>query len=120
MNLEMHGHYFMHACHLTDAAEVVLYRCIQRKENDKGQDVALEMSFEYLDDFEDPPGGGIHGFYNSLFGATRNNGTLGLNTLPEAVWVNNTMIPKRFDRNNHVLHWMVSGTSLLSTDYVHT
>ena len=43
----------------SDAAEVVLFQCINRIQNDKGEVTAIETSFEFLDDFQDPVKGGI-------------------------------------------------------------
>ena len=91
-----------------DAAEVVLYRCIQRIKDEKGKDTALEMTYEFLDDFEDPVEGGIRGFYNSTFETTPSHGTLGLRTLPEPAKWTDRKAPKYFDKNNHVLSWMVN------------
>ena len=98
-----------------DAAEVVLYRCIQKVQDEKGQDSAVEMTYEFLDDFEDPVEDGIRGFYNSMFGTISGSGTLGFRTLPEPAKWDGRKAPKYFDINNHVLSWMVSNNFCLNT-----
>lgn len=96
---------YNHILHL-DAAEVVLFRCINQIKNDKGEVTAIEMSFEFLDDFQDPVEGGIYGFINQVFTNDSQAATLGSRTLNTAEW-KNAETPVKFSQNNHVLQWMV-------------
>ena len=87
-----------------------MFRCINQIRDDKGEVTAIEMSFEFLDDFEDPVQGGIYGFFNSVFSDTSDNGSsLGSQTLDPALWKNITS-PIKFNKHNHVLQWMVKKT----------
>ena len=111
------------ATHLTkyvsDAAEVVLYRCIEEKKNDQAEVVEIEMSFEFLDDFQDLVAGKpqLHGLFNTLHGGGNDeHGFMELqaqNTLPKAECENPEInkstvnLPSKFNKQNHVLHWMV-------------
>jgi len=81
-----------------DVAEVVLYRCVQRIQNEKGEVTAIEMSFDCLDDFQDPPYGLLHRCLQT-FNRNSNNDS-GPSDLA-------TSQPVKFDENNHVLKWMV-------------
>jgi len=106
--------------YVLDAAEVVLYRCIKEKQNDQGEVYEIEMSFEFLDDFQDLPDGvgRLHGLFNTLHESSNNeHGFFELqsqNTLPKAEdgnaeTVNTTVkLPNKFNKHNHVLQWMVS------------
>jgi len=92
-----------------DVAEVVLYRCVQRIQNEKGEINAIEMSFDCLDDFQDPPGGIFHRCCQSLCGGGGGNDQIGfteLSTLPQTPSSDNIQ-PVEFNKNNHVLQWMV-------------
>ena len=90
-----------------DAAEVVLFRCINRIQNDKGEVTAIEMSFEFLDDFQDPIKGGIYGLVNTVFtNSHAQDENLNQVTSVERVQKFPTS-PVKFNRHNHVLEWMV-------------
>ena len=90
-----------------DAAEVVLFRCINKIKNEKGEVTAIEMSFEFLDDFQDPVQGGIYGLVQSVFtNRSAQNTTLGSQTLDPEDW-KGVSSPVKFNRHNHVLQWMV-------------
>ena len=94
-----------------DAAEVVLFRCINKIKNEKGEVTAIEMSFEFLDDFQDPIQGGIYGLLHTVFSNPGvQDGTLELQTIDPTVW-KNAPSPVKFNRHNHVLRWMVKGSS---------
>ena len=95
-----------HCC--LDAAEVVLFRCINQIQNDKGEVTAIEMSFEFLDDFQDPAHEShIFGLLSTVFtNPTTQNGSLGLHTVNPTLWKNKTT-PIKFNKSNHVLQWMV-------------
>lgn len=96
----------LHTLHL-DAAEVVLFQCINQIKNDKGEVTAIEMSFEFLDDFQDPVEGGLYGFINTVFANSSSGATtLGSQTVNPALW-KNAETPVKFSQNNHVLQWMV-------------
>ena len=43
----------------------MLFRCIKHIKNDKEEVTAIEMSFEFLDDFQDPIKGGLYGLVHS-------------------------------------------------------
>ena len=91
-----------------DAAEVVLFRCINRIQNDKGEVTAIEMSFEFLDDFQDPIKGGICGLVHSICGSSgagyEQLELQGADTLRPQKY---PTLPIRFNKHNHVLNWMV-------------
>ena len=89
-----------------DAAEVVLFRCINEIRNDKEEVTAIEMSFEFLDDFQDPVQGGIYGLINTLFASSNEEAILGSDTVDPALWKNKES-PVKFNKHNHVLQWMV-------------
>ena len=100
----------------TDAAEVVLYRCIEEKKNDQAEVIEIEMSFEFLDDFQDlvDSKSQLTGLFNVLQGHSSNDehGFMELqarNTLPQSgnESPGTINLPGKFDKNNHVLHWMV-------------
>lgn len=96
----------LHTLHL-DAAEVVLFQCINQIKNDKGEVTAIEMSFEFLDDFQDPVEGGLYGFIHTVFAnSSLGTTTLGSQTVNAALW-KNAETPVKFNQNNHVLQWMV-------------
>ena len=82
-----------------DAAEVVLFRCINQIQNDKGEVTAVEMSFEFLDDFQDPIKGGIYGAINTLFANPAAE--------DDSTQFQKHLSPVKFNRHNHVLQWMV-------------
>ena len=76
------------------------------------------MFFEFLDDFQDVPGKSqLHGLFTTLHGGGNDeHGFMELqtqNTLPKAECenpeINNSTVnlPSKFNKNNHVLHWMV-------------
>ena len=91
-----------------DVAEVVLYRCVERIPNEKGETTAIEMSFDCLDDFHDPPGGTFHRCYQALCGGGRNQtGFTELSTLPQTP-SSDGLQPVQFNKQNHVLQWMVT------------
>lgn len=99
----------------------MLYQFIEEKQNDQGDVVEIEISFEFLDDFQDIVAGKsqLHGLFNVLHGSGNDErGFIELqsqNTLPKAeshnpeTENNATQLPNKFNRHNHVLHWMVSG-----------
>ena len=84
----------------------MLFRCINQIKNDKGEVTAIEMSFEFLDDFQDPVEGGIYGFINGVFSNGSQAATLGSQSVDTALW-KNAETPVKFNQNNHVLRWMV-------------
>ena len=93
---------------LLDAAEVVLFRCINQIRNDNGEVTAIEMSFEAIDDFQDPIKGGLYGIVNTLFvnpGAEYETSQM----QAEAAQFHKTEpVPlAKFNSHNHVLQWMV-------------
>ena len=91
-----------------DVAEVVLYRCVQRIQNEKEEVTAIELSFDFLDDFQDPPGGMFQKYYQMLCGSGNDQHDFTeLSTLPQTTSSDN-MQPVVFDKDNHVLQWMVS------------
>ena len=94
---------------LLDAAEVVLFQCINQIKNDNGEVTAIEMSFEVIDDFQDPIQGGLYGAVNTLFvndGAQQDETS---ETQTEAAQFHKTEpVPlSKFNSHNHVLQWMV-------------
>ena len=98
-----------HNLFFTDAAEVVLFRCINGVKNDKGEVVAIEMYFEFLDDFQDPVKGCISGLIDRLCGnhcrtypVTEDETEL----LEDPTWDEPVGLEK-FNSHNHVLQWMV-------------
>ncbi|XP_065890705.1 transient receptor potential cation channel subfamily A member 1 homolog isoform X2 [Dysidea avara] len=92
---------------LPDVAEVVLYRCVQRIQNEKEEVTAIELSFDFLDDFQDPPGGMFQKYYQMLCGSGNDQHDFTeLSTLPQTTSSDN-MQPVVFDKDNHVLQWMV-------------
>jgi len=99
-----------------DVAEVVLYRCVQRIQNEKGEVTAIEMSFDYLDDFQDPPGGTFHRFHQALYGSGSDQ--VGFTELSTTISQDqkSSSQPVEFDRSNHVLQWMVRAERM----HVHT
>lgn len=78
------------------------------------------MSFEFLDDFQDivVHKSQLHGLFNALHGGGNNDqGFIELqnkNTLPKAgnedpeVANTKVQLPNKFNKHNHVLHWMVN------------
>lgn len=91
-----------------DAAEVVLFRCINQIKNDKGEVTAIEMCFEFLDDFQDPIKGGIYGLVHSCchdsstqdeYLELQGGNSLRVRKFPTS--------PVKFDNQNHILQWMV-------------
>ena len=98
-----------------DVAEVVLYRCVLRIRNEKGEVTAIEMSFDCLDDFQDPPGGVFHRCYQALCGGGGDQtGFTELSTLPRTS-SNDNLQPVEFNKDNHVLQWMVSMDTYLGS-----
>ena len=91
-----------------DAAEVVLFRCINRIQNDKGVVTAIETSFEFLDDFQDPVKGGIYGCINKFF-VNSNVQDEETQQLTDSRWDRKfPTSPVKFDKHNHILQWMVT------------
>ena len=91
---------------LLDAAEVVLFRCIDQIKNDNGEVTAIEMSFEAIDDFQDL----IEG--DSTYGAVKlpcvNPEDETSETQTEAAQFQTEPVPlSKFNNHNHVLQWMV-------------
>ena len=84
----------------------MLFRCINQIKNDKEEVTAIEMSFEFLDDFQDPVEGGINGLLHTVFSNSGANGTLGSQTVDPSLW-KHTSSPIKFNKHNHVLQWMV-------------
>ena len=80
----------------------MLFRCINLIKNDKGEVNAIEMSFEFLDDFQDPVQGGISGLINAVV----TDPTVGSRTVAPGLWKNKSS-PVKFNKHNHVLQWMV-------------
>ena len=75
------------------------------------------MSFEILDDFQDPVKGGIYGFVNTVF----INHTVQDEETPitDSRWHHEfPTSPIKFDKHNHVLQWMVTKESLVYR-YIH-
>ena len=78
------------------------------------------MSFEFLDDFQDivVHNSQLHGLFNALQGGGNDDqGFIELqnkNTLPKAgnedpeVANTKVQLPNKFNKHNHVLHWMVN------------
>jgi len=64
------------------------------------------MSFEFLDDFQDPIQGGIYGLINTVFANSSQGATLPSQTVDTLLW-KGTKSPVKFSRHNHVLQWMV-------------
>ena len=98
----------------SDAAEVVLFRCINQIPNDKGEVTAIEMSFEFLDDFQDPIKGGLYGLVNTMFTNPAVQDEIDLQRVesprrPQKY----TPLPVKFNKHNHVLQWMVNRLVLL-------
>lgn len=92
----------------SDAAEVVLFRCINRIQNDKGEVTAIETTFEFLDDFQDPVKGGIYGLVNKIF-VSPNVQDEETQQLTDSQWHQKfPTSPVKFDKHNHVLQWMVT------------
>lgn len=99
----------------------MLYRCIEEKQIDQ-EVVEIEMSFEFLDDFQDivTRKSQIHGLFNALnvHGSGNDEHSFvelqSQNTLPKSdsedpeIMNNRIRMPNQFDRHNHILHWMVS------------
>ena len=83
----------------------MLFRCIDLIKNEKGEVNAIEMSFEFLDDFQDPVQGGISGLVKTLLTNTEDV-NLGLHTVDPGLWKNKSS-PEKFNKHNHVLQWMV-------------
>ena len=78
-------------------------------QNEKGEVTAIEMSFECLDDFQDPPGGMFHRYCQAMCGEGGGNDQAGfteLTTLPQTSSSNKSQ-PVEFNKDNHVLQWMV-------------
>ena len=96
-----------HNLFITDAAEVILFRCINHIKNDKGEDVTIEMCFEFLDDFEDPVKGGISALVNRYFGDHAYSVTEDETELLEDPTRVEPVGLQMFKSNNHVLQWMV-------------
>ena len=84
----------------------MLFRCITQIRNDKEEVTAIEMSFEFLDDFQDPVVGGINGLVHTVFSNTSPDGSLGSQTVDPTLW-KHASSPVKFNRHNHVLQWMV-------------
>ena len=88
----------------------MLFRCINRIQNDKGEVTAIEMSFEFLDDFQDPVKGGIYGLINAIFG---NSDVQDEETqqIADSQWHRKfPASPVKFDKHNHILQWMVTAS----------
>ena len=86
----------------------MLFRCITRIQNDKGEVTAIETSFEFLDDFQDPVKGGIYGLVNKVF---MNPDVQDEETqqLTDSQWHQKfPTSPVKFDKHNHILQWMVT------------
>ena len=80
----------------------MLFRCIQPIKNDKEESTAIEMRFEFLDDFQDPIKGGLNGLVHSCCQRC--------STQEEANTTQDEDFPKspvEFNNENHVLQWMV-------------
>ena len=84
----------------------MLYRCINRIQNDNGEVTAIETSFEFLDDFQDPIKGGIYGLVNTLFAnpTVQEDENLELQPVDPKKY---PVSPVKFNKHNHVLQWMV-------------
>ena len=97
----------MHECIILDAAEVVLFKCIEDKK-DKEEVTAIEMNFEFLDDFEDPIKGGLYGLVHSCCQTppTQDN-SLELEEANTPQTKEFPASPVEFNNQNHVLQWMV-------------
>lgn len=70
--------------------------------------MAIEMNFEFLDDFKDPVKGGIHGLVNRLYASSHTNS--GIEDETELLENPTQVEPEgleKFKSQNHVLRWMV-------------
>ena len=92
-----------------DAAEVVLFKFIDQIKNEKGEVTAIEMSFEFIDDFQDPIQGGLYGMVNTLFvnPGAQEDGTSELQVNAIQPHKTEPAPPAKFNSHNHVLQWMV-------------
>ena len=75
------------------------------------------MSFEILDDFQDPVKGGIYGFVNTVF----INHTVQDEETPitDSRWHHEfPTSPIKFDKHNHVLQWMVTKRVMYIDTYI--
>ena len=92
----------------SDAAEIVLFKCIKDRKKDKEEVTAIEMNFEFLDDFQDPTKEGLLGLVHSCCSIPCiEDGTLEqgrTNTLQGRKFPTS---PLDFSIQNHVLQWMV-------------
>ena len=108
MSKIFHHRFITYSAFFTDAAEVVLFRCIDQIKNEKGEVTAIEMSFDFLDDFQDPIEGGIYGVVNTLFAnpdAEDNISDIELN--PRSAEKSGPVSLVKFQKRNHILQWMV-------------
>lgn len=95
----------------SDAAEVVLFRCINRIKNEREEVTAIEMSFAFLDDFEDPVQDGICGLVKRMFADPRHRDQdeigVELQSMTNTRCKKYPKSPKIYSKQNHVLQWMV-------------
>ena len=93
----------MDVCFL-DAAEVVLFQCIK---HDKEEE-AIEMDFEFLDDFQDPIKGGLYGLVRSYYhNSSTQDDSLELGAVASSETRKFPVSPVEFSNHNHILQWMV-------------
>ena len=87
----------------------MLFRYIDTDKNDKGEVTAIEMSFDFLDDFQDPIEGGIYGVVHTLFANpdAEDDNLEAQVTSSGRVQKSGPVSPVKFIKRNHILQWMV-------------
>ena len=104
---------FFHNLFITDAAEVVLSQCIDFVPNDKEVNT-IKISFEFLDDIQDPVKGGNSGLVNRLcshcckmYSVNNTDDETEQTGHPTHFEQREPARLKKLNSNNHVLQWMV-------------
>ena len=86
----------------------MLFRCIKHIKNDKEEVTAIEMSFEFLDDFQDPIKGGLYGLVHSCCQRlSTQDDSFELEEANASQAREFPTSPVEFNNQNHVLQWMV-------------
>ena len=74
------------------------------------------MSFDFLDDFQDPIEGGIYGIVHTLFANPDAEDDISeIEMTSGQVQKSGPASPEKFQKRNHVLQWMVSACILCLT-----
>ena len=86
----------------------MLFKCIKDKKEDKEEVTAIEMNFEFLDDFQDPTKDGLRGLVRSCCSIPCiEDDTLEQGTTYTLQGRRFPTSPVDFNIQNHVLQWMV-------------